>query len=486
MVHRDVACRSVVGPAVPLPRDRHSTDSAPDDSHTTRPDHPVTMPRRTRSPAHRPLGPRYRRLLGAHIVSNLGDGVGTVAYPWLASVVTRQPLLVALVTVAQRLPWLVMTLPAGVITDRTDRRRTMITADAARGAITLLVALVVVMQQDSLPAPDAAVEAVGTRWFLYVVLLVATLALGTAEVLRDNTAQTFMPAIVDHDQLERANGRMWSLESVANTFLGPPFGSLLIVVSFSLPFVVDAASFFVAALLIAAIPGRFAPTTPPRADDGPMPTWRDDLVEGVRWLWAHDVLRPMAIILGLMNAAAMVSGATFVLFAQEVLDVGPLVFTIIGMGGAVGGIVGGSIASGLSTRLGSGTCLAITLGGCAVLSLAMAGVSWWPIAFVLFAVESLLGILWNVITVSLRQSVIPDHLLGRVNSVYRFFAWGMMPIGAAVGGLTVMAVDVFTSRDAALRATWIVNAAIHLVLFTVGRSRLTTERLEATRAAGAV
>lgn len=102
----------------------------------------------------------------------------------------------------------------------------------------------------------------------------------------------------------------------------------------------------------------------------------------------------------------------------------------------------------------------------------------------MFAFSSLLGILWNVITVSLRQTIIPPHLLGRVNSVYRFFAWGMMPIGAAIGGVVVLVVDAFASRDVALRATWIVNALIHVGLFAFCRSKLTTAKIEAARAAG--
>jgi MFS family permease len=110
--------------------------------------------------------------------------------------------------------------------------------------------------------------------------------------------------------------------------------------------------------------------------------------------------------------------------------------------------------------------------------------SWWPVVFILFAVESLFSILWNVITVSFRQSIIPEHLLGRVNSVYRFFAWGMMPIGAAVGGGVVVLVQVFTTRDNALRATWFVNGAIYAALWLVARSKLTTEKIEAARAAG--
>jgi hypothetical protein len=93
---------------------------------------------------------------------------------------------------------------------------------------------------------------------------------------------------------------------------------------------------------------------------------------------------------------------------------------------------------------------------------------------------------WNVITVSLRQTIIPSHLLGRVNSVYRFFAWGMMPIGAALGGLIVAGVGSVSTRQNGLRAVWFVDAAIHLGLFIAGRSKLTTAKIESARAAGAV
>ena len=430
-----------------------------------------------------PLGPSYRKLFGASVISNLGDGVGIVAYPWLASAVTRNPLLVALVAVVNRLPWLVFSLPAGVITDRVDRRRAMVAMDTCRFGLGTVVAVAVFVGQDGLPGPADVSSVVGTNWFLYLTVLTATLLLGMAEVLRDNAGQTILPALVPAEGLERANGRMWSAEGVANTFAGPPLGSLLLAVSFALPFLVDAASFFAAAALVAMIPGSFRADRP---EDAEPAHWRAELREGVRWLWHHELLRPMAIILGLMNAAAMVSGATFVLFAQEVLDVGPLLFTVIGMGGAVGGIVGGGLASALSRRLGSGTCLAITLAGSAVTEAVIGVSSWWPVVFVMFGVTSLLGILWNVITVSLRQAIIPPHLLGRVNSVYRFFAWGMMPVGAAIGGVVVLAVDTVASRDMALRATFLAGAVVHLGLFAFGRSKLTTEKIEAARAAGTV
>jgi len=276
---------------------------------------------------------------------------------------------------------------------------------------------------------------------------------------------------------------MWSAEGTMNMFVGPPLGALLRGVAFALPFVFDAGSFFAAAALVALIPGSFRAARKPADGTPPAePTnWRYELREGVRWLWGHELLRPMAIILGLMNAASQVSGATWVLFAQEVMHTSPFIFSILSFGAAAGGIVSGQIAAATSKRWGSGTCLAITLLGNVALGVGIGGIAWWPAVMVLFTAESMLAVLWNVITVSLRQTIIPEHLLGRVNSVYRFFAWGMMPIGAALGGLTVVIVEQFASRGLALRATWFVNAAIHLMLFAVGRRYLTTPKIEAAR-----
>jgi MFS family permease len=109
--------------------------------------------------------------------------------------------------------------------------------------------------------------------------------------------------------------------------------------------------------------------------------------------------------------------------------------------------------------------------------------SWWPVVMILWTIGATLGATWNVITVSLRQSIIPAHLLGRVNSVYRFFAWGMMPIGALMGGATVAIVSQFADRSVALRCAFLLDGLIYLCLFIVGRSKLTTAKLEAARTA---
>ncbi len=427
------------------------------------------------------LGPNYRKLFSASTISNLGDGVAMIAYPWLATALTRNPLLIALVGVVQRLPWLLFSLPAGVITDRYNRRTLMMSASAVRAALTLGVAMVVLGAQDSLPGPDVLSNAdlgFDTRVGLYLVVLAATALLGIGEVLYDNAAQTFMPSIVESDQLEKANGRLWSTEQIANTFAGPPLGALLIAVTFSLPFFVDAVTFAVAAVLIALIPTATR-TPPPRVQD--RKPWRTELAEGFGWLWRHDLLRPMAIILGLLNAIGMMTASVFVLFAQEVLDTSATEFALVSTGGAVGGIIGGWSASSISRRIGTGPSLWLTLivGGISTAAIGFA--NWWPFVWMMFAVYMLLGVLWNVITVSLRQTIIPDELLGRVNSVYRFFAWGMMPIGAIAGGLIVAVGDTTLSRETALRLPWLIAGGLQILLFVFAAPKLTTAKIEAAR-----
>ncbi len=429
------------------------------------------------------LGRNYFKLFAASTISNLGDGIGAIAYPWLASALTRNPLLIALVAVVQRLPWLLFSLPAGVITDRQNRRSLMMVANMVRTVLTLGVAFLVVARDSSLPGvdilndPDAELP---TNLTLYIVVLVATLLLGTAEVLYDNAAQTFMPAIVHSDQLEKANGRLWSTEMVANTFAGPPFGAFLIAAAFALPFFVDAGTFAVSACLIALIPkSTTAPS--PRASGSTKSSWRSELSEGVRWLWNHELLRPLAIILGLLNAIGALTGAVLILFAQEVLETSATEFALLTTGGAIGGLIGGWTASNVSRRIGSGPSLYVTLLGGAVTNFAIGSTNSWMFAWVMFAFSTFTGVLWNVITVSLRQTIIPDHLLGRVNSVYRFFAWGMMPVGSVLAGVVVLVGDAALSREMALRLPAFIGGGLHILLFVFAAPKLTTAKIEGAR-----
>jgi MFS family permease len=257
----------------------------------------------------------------------------------------------------------------------------------------------------------------------------------------------------------------------------------------------------VAAGLIFLIAGQF------RAKGAAVPGtrvhWKGEMKEGFMWLWRHELLRPMAIILGLLNGLGMMMWATFVLFAQEELDletglftgvlqpvanlfgfesVGPFIFTLLIMGGAVGGIVGSLLAARVSRALGSGPSLYLTIAGGAVTALVTGFATRWWLAFLMTVIATFTSMLWNIITVSLRQTIIPDHLLGRVNSVYRFFGWGMMPIGSLLGGAVVAAGTAWVSRSQGLRWPFFVVAAGHLVLLIYALPRLTTAKIEGARA----
>ena len=152
------------------------------------------------------------RFIAASGAANLADGIATVAWAWAASALTRDAFLIALVPVALRLPWAVLAVPAGIVTDRVDRRRLILCMDALRAAAFAVAALALALALPLPPAPASGVSLPG----LFAMIASAALVVGGAEVFRDNAAQTMLPSIVPHDRLEAANGRLWSVEMVAN------------------------------------------------------------------------------------------------------------------------------------------------------------------------------------------------------------------------------------------------------------------------------
>ncbi|MDF1595808.1 MAG: MFS transporter [Acidimicrobiia bacterium] len=426
------------------------------------------------------LGPNYRKLLTASVVSNFGDGISTVAYPWLASAVTRDPLQIALVGVATRIPWLVFTLPAGVIADRIDRRKLVGWTDAFRFILTLAVATAVLLLGRDLAEPDSIALGTADRpehaGLLLAVLYTSALLFGFAEVLRDNAAQTLMPSIVDTSLLEKANGRLWGSEMVMNSLLGPVLGGLIIAVAFSLPFFVDAVTFAISAALLFSLRGSFRAE---QAED--RPSFVGQIKQGFGWLWRHRLLRVMGIILGVMNAMFSMALATYVLFVQEILELDASRFGLLMTAGALGGVVASFTASLVSKTIGPGASLFLTLLGSGATLVFTGLTSSSIVVWIMFFIASFLAVLWNVITVSLRQTIIPDALLGRVNSVYRFFAWGMMPLGMLAGGTLVALVEAIWSRDLALRMPFLAGGAVYAVLFVVALPVLNTRQIEQAR-----
>jgi predicted MFS family arabinose efflux permease len=279
---------------------------------------------------------------------------------------------------------------------------------------------------------------------------------------------------VARELLEEANSRLYVVQISAEEFVGPPLGSFLFAfAAASAPFFVDAGSFFVAAALVLAIAGSYRP----RRQTEEHPALKTEIADGLRWLWRHRLLRTLAIMLGVWNLLTTASGAVFVLFATEDLHVSKAGFGLLFSAGAVGSIVGGLFATRFSRRLGPGPTLLTAVVVSGLLNFGVALTSNAYLVGVFGAVGSFLAIVWNVITVSLRQAIIPDELLGRVNSVYRFLGWGMMPIGAALGGIVASAFG--------LRATYWLGGAGLLATALVSFRIVTNRAIADARAAAA-
>ncbi len=406
----------------------------------------------------------YRLLFTASAVSNLGDGISALAFPWLATLITRDPMLIALVAAATRLPWFLFAIPAGVITDRHNRQRLMVQADMLRLLLTVGV-VGLILSGPTLPLPAMAEQAHA----MIFGLCAAAFLLGSAEVIRDNAAQTALPSIVSKTDLETANGQMWSIEQIMGQFVGPPLAGLLIALSVPLPFAVDAVTFALAAWCVWLI--AMPPRTAPKMPNGFWPQMR----EGIVWIYAHKLILRLAIMLGLLNMLNMIGLTVLVLFSQEVLGLAAAGHGLLLTAGAAGGVIGGLIAPRIISRIGANASVKIAL---LIFPLPYLVISMtsnvFVVAIALF-VEMLAALLWNVVTVSLRQRTIPDKLLGRVNSIYRFFGWGTMPIGALIGGALVAIFEPDLGRESALRLPFLVGGLGAVTLLIYGLARLKLE-----------
>jgi MFS family permease len=403
------------------------------------------------------LGRNFHKALVASGFANLADGVFQVALPLLAVQLTRSPLLIAGVNIAARLPWL-LALVAGALADRLDRRQTMVRVNLVRTVLLGGLALAV--------AADLA-----TLAMLYAVALL----LGLAETLFDTSAQSLLPAIVARKDLTVANSRLFAVELVAQTFVGPPLGGLLAAAGLALAMGVPAAAYLVGAGFLALIAGSFRAAG--AAEHGSS-RLRDEIAEGARFVWRHPVLRPLAIMLGVENMAFTAVFSVFVLF---VVEPGPMGLSEAGYGillttMGVGSLLGTWLAVPTERRLGRVRTLVLSV----FLNVASLLVPIFTTSPVLIGISFALGgvgiVLWNVVTVSLRQRITPDRLLGRMNAAYRLVGWGTMPIGALLGGVL--------AEWLGLRPTFLAAAAITLATL-VGFRWVTEEAVARAEAAGA-
>jgi len=396
------------------------------------------------------------KFIAASGMSNLADGVAVVVWAWLASLLSRDPLYIALMPIALRLPWFLFALPAGIVTDRSNRRSLILCMDLVRSAAFMGAGFAIWVSLPLAVPPESGTA----NPILFTLLLGCAMLVGVAEVFRDNAAQTILPAMVPHDQLERVNGRLWSVELVGNSLLGPALGAFLIATLIWIPFAFNALAFLIAVVLVLDIRGNFNPVRSQNTD------WQEELKQGLAFVKNAPLLKMLAGITGVWNLLHQMVVIALILHVQENLELKATGYGLILATGALGGIAGGFLAERVIKKMGPGATARWMTFASAV---AFAAIPFAPNGIVLalvFAAFEFTGLVWNTVSVSYRQRTIPDELLGRVNSIYRLLAWGMMPIGLLLSGILVSWSESMIPREIALKLPFYV-AALGATILTV-------------------
>ena len=361
----------------------------------------------------RSLGRPFDGLLVATGVTNLGDGVRLAALPLLATTLTDSPQLIAGVTAAQFLPWLVFGPVGGVIVDRADRRRLILTTQGWRAAV--MAALAVLVLAD-----------VAAMWMLFVVAFVITVG----EILVDPSVVATVPTIVERRQLDRAKGRISSVEIVTNDLIGPPVAAGLFAVGPWVPFAVDGLTYAGSIVPFRRLPRAERPATKPldlRSALGEVP-------EGLRWLLAHPMLRPWTGFVTVFNLGAAASFSLLVVLVVGALDGNELGYAATLTAGATGAALSSSAAARLVDRFGRRSVLLPAAALTAGTNLALAGASTMWLAALVWAVNGASAGVLMAIGRGYVQRYCPNELLGRAAIASRTITRTAFVVGALVGG----------------------------------------------------
>src|SRR3954468_3934347 len=389
----------------------------------------------------------FRHLWVAETVSQVGTQVTLLALPVVAvTVLDATPLQMGVLTALETAAFLLIGLPAGAWVDRWRRKRVLVTADLVRALV--LATLPVAYLLDVLG--------------LGQLFLVAAVT-GTATVFFDVAYQSYLPALVDRDQLVDGNGKLEASRAVAQV-AGPGLtGVLLRVLGAPLLIAVDAVSFLLSALFLGSI--QRADTVPDRATRRPL---RTEIAEGLGFVVRHPLLRRIVACTGTANFGSAMSGALLVLYSLRVLGLSETTLGIVFAAGSVGGLVGAVTGARFARWVGEGRAIPLSalilmpftaliplsvLGAPAVLLI----IGWFGFSWAVVA--------YNIPQVSFRQRLCPPHLLGRMNAWVRFIVYGTQPLGALLGGVLGSTIGVLPTMWIAvaiegLAAVWVVASPL--------------------------
>lgn len=365
------------------------------------------------------LGPAFNRLFSASAISNLADGLLAVAAPLLAITLTKNPVLISMLSALVMLPWLLFAIPIGLIVDRVDKRLLITFTNSLRFGIAGLLALAI------------ATDFVTIYW-----LFLAAFLIGISEVASDTASQSLIPVILEKKHFERANSRLNIAETVIQNFIGGPLSGFLYATAVVLPFVLNSAGFLIAAIFVFLIPAHLITESRDETKEpAEKKSFIGDIKFGLKYLWSDPDLRGLVTITTSLGFFYSLSMSTMILFITEVLGLQAKFFGVLMAGAGSGAIIGALLTPRISKKFGRGKVLALAIFMSSVTVLFQAfSPNYWVFGVVGF-VSSFFITNWNILLMSCYQVLIPKELYGRIHGARRTFVWGMMPLGAFLGGV---------------------------------------------------
>ncbi len=351
----------------------------------------------------------YVILWSGQTVSSIGSGVSELAFPLLILALTHSPAQAGFAAAVRTIPYLIFSLLAGAFVDRWNRKRTMILCDIARALVLGAI-------------PFTFAFGLLTIWQLYFVTFIE----GTLYVFFSLAEAAALPHVVEKTQLPSATAMHNATYGVA-ALLGPSLGGILYAAGRTIPFLADALSYVASAISLAFIRVRFEAER----------TWvqrsiRQEIGEGLRWLWRHPLIRYMAFL----TAGLRVANGVFliaVVVAQRQGASSTQIGLILGIGG-IGATIGSLLSPLIQRRFSFGAAIS-GICWCAALLFLLLVAARTPLALALVLfILMLVGPSYDTVQFSFRLALIPDVLQGRVNSVFRMIATTIQPLGLALTG----------------------------------------------------
>lgn len=359
----------------------------------------------------------FNRLLASNSFNNIADGLLKTAAPLLATTLTRDPLLISLLSATVMLPWLLLAMPLGAVVDRFEKRKLLAIANVVR----LLAAL-------------ALASAIGFEWISFPVLLIATFVFGAGEVLYESTLQSLLPELLKPDLRDKGNSRVQVTTVILGEFVGTPLSGLLYAVAIYLPFSFGAVGVFAASLLLVGMPvvnHLGTAESPIRSRKN----FRADLKAGFHHLVQDKKLVRLMTLTAIIGLFGSLANSTIVLFLIDFLKAPSAMLGVLFAIPAVGAIAGALLAPKLASRFGRLKMVSFSIiASSALISLQSTATNYWILGLIV-ALATAFTYISNTLLLSAYQHLIPKAMFGRVNGVRRTIVWGVMPIGAVLGGL---------------------------------------------------